>query len=218
MKFNRAITPALATLAFASTLAHAQGQAQDEWRIGFGQVQTPYVNPQNASVAPGTNPLIEIGWTRPLSGPWTLRAGFIHAAKNDRQTQRTTTFLNGTTQNTDINIHTRANVFQVGLGFAFVEASWGQLTATAMLTHTRAKTGTDVTIHFQSDGQVTQQFADSWSTHPKMNRFAAGVEYLGPRLESFGAVSPYVSVQKFTANNGEGGKQTLLTAGLSKRF
>lgn len=207
-----------ALLAVVTQQASAQASSKDQWRIGLGQVNTPYTNPQNAAVGPDSNPLLEVGWTREISGPWSLRAGFIHAANTHRLTQRTETFLSGRTQQTDIDSSTQANVFQLGVGLALAEGSWGKLTAASMITHTRGTVRVSVTDIYQGGGLPTQQTTSTGSVRGSMNRLTLGLEYQLPAVEVLGGLSPYVQVQKFTSDNGEGGKQTFITAGLIKSF
>lgn len=196
----------------------AQVAARDQWRFGMGQVNTPYTNPQNASVGPSSNPLVEIGWSRELSGPWSVRAGFTYALESNRQTQRSTNFLGGRTQSTEIDISTQANVFQVGVGLKLAQGTWGKLTTTGMLTHTRGALSSMVIDTFQGGGQLTQQTISGGSVRGNMNRLMLGLEYQLPPIGTLAGLSPYVNAQKFTSDNAEGGKQTFITAGLIKTF
>lgn len=207
-----------ALLVVTAQQASAQAFSKDQWRVGLGQVNTPYTNPQNAAVGPASNALVEVGWSRDLGGPWSLRAGFIHALDTHRHTQRSTTFLSGRTQLTDVDSSTHANVFQLGVGLAVADGSWGKLTATGMLTHTRGTVSSVVTDTYQGGGQSDQQTISSASSKSNLNRFTLGLEYQLPFIQVLGGFSPYVHLQKLTSDNGAGGKQTFITAGLIKPF
>ncbi len=142
----------------------------------------------------------------------------MHAADTHQLTQRSETFLSGRTQQTDIDSSTQANVFQVGVGLALAEGSWGKLTALSMITHTRGTVRVSVTDIYQGGGLPTQQTTSVGRARGNMNRLTLGLEYQLPAIEVLGGLSPYVQVQKLTSDNGEGGKQTFITAGLTKFF
>ena len=206
-----------ALLAVVTQQASAQASSKDQWRIGLGRADLHYSG-SAAEILPSHQSFIEVGWTRHLSGPWNLRAGFLHAPNKHRQTQHNVPAGGGITHTEDKDISARINVFQLGLGYTLAEGRWGQLTAMGMLTHSRMAIQGVENDTFVSGGTTTHAPVYNWRYRGNSNRLTMGLEYQLPRVESIGGLVPFVQIQKFTADVGMGNKPFLISAGLAKSF
>ncbi len=217
--FIRTVASSLcaALLAVTAQQASAQASSKDQWRIGLGRADLHYSG-SAAEILPSHQPSIELGWTRHLSGPWSLRAGFVHAPNKHRQTQHIVPAGGGITHTEDKDISARINVFQLGFGYTLAEGRWGQLTAMGMLTHSRMAIQGVENDTIVSGGTTTYAPVYNWRYRGNSNRLTVGLEYQLPGVESMGGVAPYVQIQKFTADGGMGGKPFFISAGLAKSF
>lgn len=218
--FSRFIAQSLCTalLVVTAQQASAQTSTQDQWRIGLGRGDMNFTDSSAAAILPSHQPVVEVGWSRQLSGPWSLRAGFLHAPNKHRQTQHTVPAGVGITHTEDKDVSARVNLVQLGFGYTVADGRWGQLTAVSMLTHSRISLQGVERDTVVSGGITTHAPTYQWSYRGNSNRLTIGLEYQLPSVESMWGVVPYAQIQKFTADGGMGGKPVLISAGLAKSF
>lgn len=199
-----------ALLAVATQQANAEADPKNQWRIGLGVMDLHYNVGEAAEVWPDHQPAVEIGWTRQLSGPWSVRANFLHAPSKHRQTHQIVSMDH--TEDNDNSA--KYSLFQVGVGYTLTEAHWGKLTVFGMLTHARA---TFQFTEIETIGGTTRPPRKGEGQINK-NRLMLGLEYQLPGIDTLGGALPYVQVQSLISSSALGGNHTVVSAGLVKSF